>query len=50
MSDAKKTKLNQEVVQALQTACFDTRIINSVAHLVTGLYGKNRFMNEVHNA
>lgn len=49
-SGAEKTKLNQEVMQAVRAAGFDAKAGNSVAQLVVGLYGKDRFMNEVHNA
>lgn len=46
----KKTKLNQEVMQALSSADFKAVVNNKVAQLVTGLYGKERLANEVHNA
>lgn len=49
VSGAKKTKLNQEVMQAIRKAGFDATVGNSVAQLVTGLYGDDCFMNEVHN-
>ena len=45
-----KTKLNQEIMQAVRAAGFDAAVGNSVAQLVTGLYGKDRLMNQVHNA
>ena len=50
VSGAKKTKLNQEVMQAVRTAGYDATVGNSVAQLVTGLYGDDHLMNEVHNA
>lgn len=45
----KKTKLNQEIMKAVRGAGFDASVGNSVAQLVTGLYGEERFMNKVHN-
>lgn len=50
VSGAEKTKLNQEVMQAVREAGFDASISNRVAQLVTGLYGKERLKIEVHNA
>ncbi|MBD5541520.1 MAG: hypothetical protein HDR00_10100 [Lachnospiraceae bacterium] len=50
VSGEKKTKLNSEVMQAARAAGFDAVVANSVVQLVTGLYGKDRLMNEVHNA
>lgn len=49
-SGAEKTKLNQEVMQKVRAAGFDAAVSNRVAQLVSGLYGKERLMNEVHNA
>ena len=49
-SGAEKTKLNQEVMQKVRAAGFDATVSNRVAQLVSGLYGKERLMNEVHNA
>ena len=46
----KKTKLNQEVMQAVRAAGFDAAVGNSVAQLITGLYGQDRLANEAHNA
>lgn len=46
---AKKTKLNQEVMQILRAQGFDASIGNAVAKLVTGVYGQEKFMNDVHN-
>lgn len=46
---AKKTKLNQEVMKAVRAKGFDVSVGNAVAQLVTGLYGEERFMNEVYN-
>lgn len=45
----KKTKLNQEVMKAVRAKGFTADVGNAVAQLVTGLYGEERFMNEVHN-
>lgn len=49
VSGAKKTKLNQEIMQSVRAAGFDAALGNEVAKLVTGSYGKERLMNEVHN-
>ena len=48
---AKKTKLNQQVQQALSTSeiQYQPGVINEVAKVVTSLYGKDNFMNDVHN-
>lgn len=50
VNGAKKTMLNQEVMQAVRTAGYDAAVGNSVAQLVTGLYGEDHLMMEVHNA
>lgn len=50
ISGSEKTKLNQEIMQALRRAKFDATVCNRVAQLVTGLYGKEQLMIEVHNA
>lgn len=50
VSGAKKTKLNQEVMQASRAAGYNAAVSNRVAQIVTGLYGKDRLMIEVHNA
>lgn len=50
VSGTEKTKLNQEVMHAVREAGFDAAVSNRVAQLVTGLYGKERLMNAVHNA
>lgn len=49
-SGDEKTKLNQEVMQAVRAAGFNATVSNRVAQLVTGLYGTERLMMEVHNA
>lgn len=50
VSGAKKTKLNQEIMQAVREDGFDAQVSNRVAQLVTSLYGKEQLMTEVHNA
>lgn len=50
VSGAEKTKLNQEVMQAVRAAGYDAAVSNRVAQLSSNLYGKERMMNEVHNA
>ena len=49
---AKKTKLNQQIQQALSRSEIEYRpeVMNEVAQLVTSLYGNEKFMNDVHNA
>ena len=49
-SSAEKTKLNQEVMQAVRAAGFDAALSNRIAQLSSNLYGKERLLNEVHNA
>lgn len=44
-----KTKLNQEIMQAVSAAGFDSTIANATAQIVTGLYGEERLANDVHN-
>ena len=39
VSGTKKTKLNQEVMQAVRSAEFDASVANTVAQIATGLYG-----------
>lgn len=45
-----RAKLNQEVMQAVRSAGFDASIANNVAHIVSGLYGDEHMLSEVHNA
>ncbi len=47
----KKTKLNQQVQQALSSSDveYGPGVINAVAKVVTSHYEEKRFMNEVHN-
>lgn len=49
---AKKTKLNQQIQQALSASETEYRpkAINEVAKAVTSLYGNEKFMCDVHNA
>lgn len=49
---AKKTKLNQQIQQALSTSEIEYKpeVMNKVAKVVTSLYGNEKFMNDVHNA
>lgn len=46
----KKTKLNQEVMQAMRSAGYDASVANIVAQIATGLYGDEHMLSEVHNA
>ena len=50
VSGTKKTKLNQEVMQAVRNAGFDASVANTVAQVSTGLYGNEHMLSEVHNA
>lgn len=45
----KKTKLNQEVMQAVRTAGFDASVANTTAQIAAGLYGEEHLANGVHN-
>lgn len=45
----KKTKLNQEVMQAVRAAGFDASVANTTAQIAAGLYGEERLANGVHN-
>lgn len=46
----KKTKLNQEVMQAIRNAGYNGAVANNVAKIASGLYGDERMLMEVHNA
>lgn len=46
----KKTKLNQEIMQAVRAGGFDASVANTVAQLASGLYGVEHLTVEVHNA
>ena len=50
VSGTKKTKLNQEVMQAVRNAGCDASVANNVAQMVTGAYGNERMLSDVHNA
>ncbi len=50
VSGEKKTKLNQEVMQAIRKAGYDATVANTVAQIATGLYGDEHMLSEVHNA
>ena len=45
----KKTKLNQEVMQAVRAAGFDASVANTTAQIAAGLYGEEHLANGVHN-
>lgn len=49
ISKAKKNKLNQEVLKALQLEGYDVPVPTDVAKMVTGLYGKPHLSVSVHN-
>lgn len=50
VSGTKKTKLNQEVMQAVRSGGYDAAVANTVAQISTGLYGSKTFLSDVHNA
>lgn len=45
----KKTKLNQEVMQAVRAAGFDASVANTTAQIAARLYGEEHLANGVHN-
>ena len=49
-NNTKKTKLNQEVMQAVRNAGFNAAMANTVAQIATGFYGDDHMLSEVHNA
>ncbi len=50
VNGAKKTKLNQEVMQTMRNAGYDASVANTVAQIATSLYGDEHMLSEVHNA
>lgn len=46
----RKTKLNQEVMQAVRGAKYTASVSNTVAQIVSGLYGEDNLLSKVHNA
>ena len=50
VNGTKKTKLNQEVMQAMRSARYDASVSNTVAQIATSLYGDEYMLSEVHNA
>lgn len=50
ISGTKKTKLNQEIMQAVRNAGYEASAANTVAQITTGLYGDEHMLREVHNA
>ena len=45
----KKTKLNQEVMQAVRAAGYDALVANTTAQIAAGFYGEEHLANLVHN-
>lgn len=45
----KKTKLNQEVMQAVRASGFDASVANTTAQIAAGFYGEECLNNLVHN-
>ena len=50
VNSTKKTRLNQEVMQAVRNAGFIADVPNTVAQIATEFYGDNHMLSEVHNA
>ena len=50
VSGEKKTKLNQEIMQAARTIGYDASTANKIAQLSTGMLGSRNFLNDVLNA
>ena len=51
VNKADKTKLNQEIQQALSKArCYDNKVISDVAQIVGSHYGKESLLVDVHNS
>lgn len=50
VNGTKKTKLNQEVMQAMRGAGYEASVANTVAQIATSLYGDEHMLSEVHNA
>ena len=50
VSGEKKTKLNQEIMQAARTIGYDASTANKIAQLSTGMLGSRNFLNDVMNA
>ncbi len=49
-NSSKKSKLNQEVMQAAREAGYDASEANRIAQISVGVYGSERFLRDVHNA
>ena len=45
-----KTKLNQDVMQAISNSGYAPEVANNVAHIVAKSHDSNTFLSEVHNA
>lgn len=45
-----KTKLNQEVMQAVRNAGFEASVANTAAQIAVGVYGNEHMLSEIHNA
>ena len=50
VSGEKKTKLNQEIMQAARTIGYEAPTANKIAQLSTGMLGSRNFLNDVLNA
>lgn len=50
VNKADKTKLNQEVQQALSKVRYNNKVINNVAKIVASHFGKESFLSDVYNS
>ena len=49
VSEDNRTKLDQEVRQALSMAGYNNEVVNNVAQIAVSHFGSERFLNDVHN-
>ena len=49
VSGTRKTKLNQEVMQAMRSEGYDASTANKVAQIATSFYGDEHMLSEIHN-
>lgn len=49
VTGSQKSKLNQDVMQAVRKAGYNADVANKVAQISVGVYGNERMLNEVHN-
>ena len=49
VSSTRKTRLNQEVMQAMRSEGYDASTANKVAQIATSFYGDEHMLSEIHN-